>query len=321
MRPPEFWNEDGKRAYTVEVLLAPISAAYAWIDETKRANAKPERVPRPVLCVGNVTLGGVGKTPIVRAIAKRLRASGVEAHVLSRGYGGSERGPLRVTASHDAKRVGDEPLLHAQDGPAWIAHDRVAGAKAMIAAGAQSIVMDDGFQNPSLAKDVSLLVFDARQGLGNRRTFPSGPLREKLEPALARAQGVILVGEGETPWLTFNGPILRAQLAPSGAPPHGKLVAFAGIGRPEKFFDTLENAGGAVVEEVPYPDHHDFSRGDLQFLEKLALERAATLITTEKDFVRLPAAWRTRVATLPIEATFQDEAPLNALLAPIREAR
>ena len=319
MRPPEFWEKGGRRAHTVEALLAPVSMLYAWAGARRLRDGKPEPIGVPVICVGNVTLGGVGKTPIARALASRLRGQGVNTHVLSRGYGGTLKGPLQVdTARHNAREVGDEPLLHAQDGPAWIANDRVAGARAARAAGAQTIITDDGFQSPDIAKDLSILVFDAAAGLGNERVFPSGPLREPVKAALARADLVILVGDHEAPYLTgFAGPVLRAQIQASGAAPSGPLIAFAGIGRPEKFFHTLTAMGGEVSEALPFADHHLFTGNDLALLDRYAAERKARLITTEKDFVRLPPEWRARVATLPVAAKFADKNVIEAALAPL----
>jgi tetraacyldisaccharide 4'-kinase len=231
---------------------------------------------------------------------------------------------LRVTLDMHASEVGDEPLLHAADGAAWIARDRVAGALAAAQAGAHAIVMDDGFQNPVLAKDLSLLVVDPAFGVGNGQVFPAGPLRERLGDGLARADAVVLLHNASTTapeldWLEgFAKPILTARLEPAGETPEGSFVAFAGLARPEKFFDTLAALGVALEEAAPYPDHHAYSEEDLAFLAQLAEERGARLITTEKDAARLDPQWRARVAVLPVTARFQDEAALDALLAPIR---
>jgi tetraacyldisaccharide 4'-kinase len=181
--------------------------------------------------------------------------------------------------------------------------------------------MDDGFQNPALAKDVSLLVFDAAAGLGNGRVFPAGPLREPVGAALARANAAVLMGADAAPWLAgFRGPILRARLEPTAAAPAGKLVAFAGIGRPEKFFDTLAKAGGDIAEALPFADHHVYTQSDRTLLTRLAAERGATLVTTEKDHVRLAPDWRGGVAMLAVTARFADEAAFAHILAPLGEA-
>lgn len=324
MRPPEFWKADVRGRDSVPLLralLGPISWAYAFAAGQRIRNATPRRAPIPVLCIGNLTVGGAGKTPIARAIRTKL---GAGAHTLSRGYGGRVEGPLRVTPDMDSREVGDEPLLHARDGEAWIARDRYAGAVAAAQAGARAIIMDDGFQNPGLAKDLSIIAVDAEYGIGNGHVFPAGPLRERLEDGLARADGVILLHNSaaseanEHDWLRgFAKPILHARLTPAGILPEGKLVAFAGLARPEKFFDTLAAMGGKVVEAVPFPDHHAFTEADLGVLAQMAEERDARLITTEKDAARLAPEWRARVFVLPVAARFNDEAALDALLAPI----
>lgn len=321
MRPPEFWNANasGRDAgHALQMLLTPVSWAYAWVAANRIRTTIPRHAPVPVVCIGNFTVGGAGKTPIARAVRARL---GESAHTLSRGYGGRIVGPLRVTLDMSAREVGDEPLLHAADGAAWIARDRMAGALAAANAGARAVIMDDGFQNPALAKDLSIVTVDTGFGIGNGRVFPAGPLRERLAEGIARADAVVLLGPeaGAPEWLDeFKGPILRASLEPIGGKPEGKLVAFAGLARPEKFFDTLQAIGADVDEGVPYADHHPYEEDDLQFLDTLAAERGARLITTEKDAVRLPPEWRARVAVLPVAARFADEAALESLLAPIR---
>lgn len=326
MRPPEFWRADaGGRdaALTLRALLTPVSWAYAAVAAHRARSVISRHAPVPVVCIGNLTVGGAGKTPITRAIRAKL---GPNAHTLSRGYGGRAVGPLRVTPDMDAVEVGDEPLLHARDGAAWIARDRYAGALAAANAGAHVIIMDDGFQNPTLAKDLCLVAVDPEYGIGNGQVFPAGPLRERLHDGLARADAIIMLHKSETllggappEWLEgFVKPVLDAVLSPTGAPPAGKLIAFAGLARPEKFFDTLEAAGGELTEAVPFADHHPFTSDDLALLAQLAEERGAQLITTEKDAARLSPDWRSRVAVLPVAAKFDNESALDALLAPIQ---
>ncbi|MBN8606500.1 MAG: tetraacyldisaccharide 4'-kinase [Caulobacterales bacterium] len=324
MRPPEFWRADvrGRDAVPVlRALLAPLSWAYAFAGAHRIRTTISRHAPVPVICIGNLTVGGAGKTPISRAIRAKL---GAGAHTLSRGYGGRIAGPLRVTPDMAASEVGDEPLLHARDGAAWISRDRLAGAQAAAQAGAHAIVMDDGFQNPALAKDLSIIAVDPDYGIGNGQVFPAGPLRERLEDGLARADAVILLNSSsaapETPdWLAgFIKPILHARLEPAGILPDGNLVAFAGLARPEKFFDTLAAMGGKVAEAVPFADHHPYTEDDLRHLEEIAKDHDARLITTEKDAARLTPAWRARVAVLPVAARFADDAALENLLAPIR---
>jgi len=342
VRPPEFWRAGARgrdAGLALRALLTPVSWAYAWLAAERMRTAISRHAPVPVVCIGNLTVGGGGKTPIARAVRTRL---GAGAHMLSRGYGGRIEGPLRVTPDMDAREVGDEPLLHARDGDAWIARDRLAGALAAAHAGARTIVMDDGFQNPSLAKDLSLIAVDPAYGVGNGQVFPAGPLRERLADGLARADAIVLLhawtagvspaddgAAARTPpagtpavreeWLAgFDKPVLDARLEPAGILPEGKLVAFAGLARPEKFFDTLSAMGAQLVEAVPFGDHHVYTEDDLGVLAQMAEERDAHLITTEKDAARLAPEWRARVAVLPVAARFADEAALDALLAPIR---
>jgi len=323
MRAPEFWSGQAQgrdAAPLLRAALTPLSWLYAGVGSARMAMAKPWRAPATVICIGNVSVGGVGKTPVVRAVRAALAARGVAAHTLSRGHGGRHAGPLQVDpARHCAADVGDEPLLHARDGPAWIARDRAAGARAAVAAGAQAIVMDDGFQNAALAKDLAIIVVDAAQGFGNGAVLPAGPLREPVGSALARADAVVLMGEGPAdPRLAGIG-VLHAAIAPLGAAPPGPLVAFAGIGRPQKFFDTLSACGGDVVDCIPFADHHPYTDSDLTFLRRLADERGARLVTTEKDHIRLPESLRSAIFALPVAARFADSDALDALLARLFE--
>lgn len=326
MRPPEFWKADvGGRdaALALRAVLTPLSWVYAFATAHKLSTTTPRHAPVPVVCIGNLTVGGAGKTPIARAVRAKL---GPGACTLSRGYGGRIEGPLRVTPDMDTREVGDEPLLHARDGAAWIARDRFAGAMAAAQAGAHAIIMDDGFQNPSLAKDLSIIAVDPAFGIGNGQVFPAGPLRERLADGLARADAIVMLHSKRTDddlpdqnWLHhFHKPILHARLEPSGIAPDRNLVAFAGLARPEKFFDTLTAMGAKISEAVPFGDHHVYSEEDLSMLAQMAQEHGAMLITTEKDAARLSPEWRARVAVLPVTARFDDEAALDALLAPIR---
>lgn len=330
MQPPRFWYDDvsGRDAApTLQLLLRPVSWIYAAAARAKVARATPQTV-LPAVCVGNATAGGAGKTPVVRAIRTRLAARGVAAHTLSRGYGGRLKGPLRVDpAQHTAADVGDEPLLHARDGAAWIGADRVAAALAAKAAGAQALVLDDGFQNMGLAYALSLLVFDAAAGAGNGRVHPAGPLREPLEAALDRADGVIVMQAGAAdtavqPRLAaalarFRGPVIGAWIAPSAPPPPSSLFAFAGIGNPDKFFATLEAQGAQLAARRAFPDHHPYTERDMADLAIDAAAANARLITTEKDHVRIDRRWKPQVSVLPVTAHFADDAALDALLARI----
>ena len=325
MRAPYFWSagldpKSREAAPLTRLLLTPFSMLYLWGLRRKLARAVPEVAPIPVICIGNLTAGGAGKTPVTEAIRNRITARGLRAASLSRGHGGKERGPLKVDpARHTYREVGDEPLLLAATGEAWIGRDRPEAARAMAADGVGVILMDDGHQNPSLKKDLTFIVIDAGAPFGNGEVLPKGPLRERVPEGLARADAVVLMGDGAVPReVAASGlPVLRARLAPAEAPPPGPLVAFAGIGRPQKFFDSLAEAGGHVSDAVPFADHHPYSKSDLRFLRSLAHDHGARLVTTTKDHVRLPPEARQEIHAWPVTAVFEDAAALDAVLAPL----
>ncbi|MCC6919052.1 MAG: tetraacyldisaccharide 4'-kinase [Alphaproteobacteria bacterium] len=315
MRPPEFWSRPPGRPGLLARILAPFAAMYGAVVRARLRRAPQLRPAVPVICIGNLTLGGAGKTPVAIAILERLKDMHGSPVALTRGYGGSLNGPVMVEPDHLASEVGDEPLLLARHAPTVVAKDRAAGARACIAAGAGAIVMDDGFQNPAISKDISIAVVDSETGFGNGRVFPAGPMREPARDGLKRADAVILMGRG--PFDPGHPRTLRADLrAPFAAPFDGRrVVAFAGIGRPEKFFHSLERAGAEIVSVFAYPDHHAFDDGDIERMRALAKSRGAVLATTEKDFVRLPPRLRRGILTLPVEVRFEDERALDALLA------
>jgi tetraacyldisaccharide 4'-kinase len=286
----------------------------------RRRMTSPQTVPAPVICVGNLVAGGAGKTPVALALGERLRVQGAAVHFLSRGYGGRARGPLRVDPDrHTAAEVGDEPLLLARTAPTWVARDRVSGATAAVQAGAQLIVMDDGFQNPSLKKDLSLLVIDGGYGFGNGRVMPAGPLREPLADGLARADAVVLIGPdqcGVEAMLPPSLPLLRAVLAPVSAALAGrKVLAFAGIARPEKFFATLQSMGCHIAAQRAFPDHHPYREEEITALIEAAQHADAVPVTTEKDAARLPPAFKSRIETLPVALRWRDEGAVDRLLS------
>ncbi len=318
MRAPEFWSESGALAR----LLTPLGAAYDLVGGLRQTLAKPVGCGLPVICVGNLVAGGAGKTPVALALARRLEAAGRAVQFLTRGYGGRAAGPLRVDpACHDAAEVGDEALLLAAAAPTWLARDRAAGAQAAARDGAGVIVMDDGFQNPSLRKDLSLLVVDGGYGFGNGRVMPAGPLREASERALGRADAVVLLEADRTGMAQRLGarlPLLAARLVPApGAPELAgrRVLAFAGIGRPGKFFATLTGLGAELAETRAFPDHYRYRPGDIEALLDRARALGAAPITTEKDRLRLPASLAAGIEVLPVEVAWQDPEALDGLLA------
>ncbi|MHB8287073.1 MAG: tetraacyldisaccharide 4'-kinase [Caulobacteraceae bacterium] len=332
---PRWWYTRGRAPAPISrALLKPISCIWTYATARRIARAAPFDPGAPVISVGNLTVGGSGKTPIARELLARLSARGVNAHGLSRGYGGSLAGPVQVDpVRHTAAEVGDEPLMLARDAPMWISRDRIAGATAAVSAGAQALVLDDGHQNPTLSKALSLIVVDGETRnyewpFGDGSVFPAGPMREPFAAGLARADAVVVLlptdVEVEDPDLLAlfgSKPIFVARLAPVGARLAGPQVGFAGIAKPWKFERSLIAAGVELVDFAPFPDHAAFRERDLQFLAERAKLFGAGLITTEKDWVRLPPAWRARVDAWPVRAVFDDAAALDALLVRRLEAQ
>jgi tetraacyldisaccharide 4'-kinase len=318
MKTPDFWHTDAFPA----ALLEPVGLLYGMA--TRRRLAKGGaglRLPIPVIRVGNLTAGGAGKTPVALAVMEILRARGVNAHFLSRGHGGTLKGPVSVDPiAHGAEEVGDEPLLLAARAPCWIARDRAAGGRAAVAAGAEALVMDDGHQNPALAVDLSLVVVDGGYGFGNRRLIPAGPLREPIAPGLRRADAVIVLGADTADvarWIPKGKPALAARIQPGPEAERlvgRKVVAFAGIGRPGKFFATLREIGARVVAQHPFADHYPYAETDIQPILDEAFELGALPVTTAKDAVRLPADQRPQVDVLGVRAAFETPEALVALV-------
>jgi tetraacyldisaccharide 4'-kinase len=301
-------------------MLSPIAALYAAT--TARRMARPgQSLPLPVICCGNATAGGAGKTTVALDLGERLQARGLAAHFLLRGYGGKLKGPARVDlATHDSRAVGDEALLLAALCPTWVSANRAAGGAAAQAAGAQAIIMDDGLQNPTLAKTLSLLIIDGSYGFGNGRVIPSGPLREPVFAAAARCQAVVLIGEDETGALAQlppGLPVLRARLVPGpdAAALAGKpVVAFCGIANPRKFFSTLQEAGAVLVARHSFADHYPFDDQEIRDLLAEAEKLRATPVTTRKDIVRIPPALRSGIQVVSIALAWDDPAAIEALL-------
>lgn len=317
MRAPDFWSNDGAAAR----LLAPLGMLYDLAGKLRFAFARPVACGVPVICVGNLTAGGAGKTPVALALAKRLAPRGRAVHFLTRGYGGRAAGPLRVDPSkHDAAAVGDEALLLARAAPTWVARDRVAGARRAVEAGAEILIMDDGFQNPALKKDLSFIVVDGETGFGNGRVIPAGPLRETVARGLARADALVLLGpdrQAIAQLLPDHVPIVQASLVPTGAAEDltgRRVYAFAGIGRPNKFFATLKELGAELVETRAFADHHRFRPDELDALLARAQALEAIAVTTEKDAVRLPEIYRVKITALPVEAAWRQADLLDGLL-------
>ncbi|HYD45079.1 MAG TPA: tetraacyldisaccharide 4'-kinase [Phenylobacterium sp.] len=325
---PRWWYQrDRRQAPVTRALLTPASWLWAWATARRIARAQPVEPGPPVICVGNLTVGGTGKTPVVGEVVRLLAEAGRRPQVLTRGHGGRLKGPVRVASEvHTAGDVGDEPLMLARTGPVWVARDRAAGALAAAADGAGVIVMDDGHQNPSVKKGLSLVVVDGetRAGewpFGDGAVVPAGPMREPLKAGLARADAVVLLAPADLAEpdpallrLFASKPVLIARLEPLAPPPPGPLMGFAGIGKPWKVERALLAAGGELADFAAFPDHAPYDERTLAALADRAAALGARLITTEKDWARLPAGWRERVTAWPVRARFEDEAAARALI-------
>jgi tetraacyldisaccharide 4'-kinase len=330
LEEPKWWYGDapGQRPRLLAPLLAPLGQLYGWLAQSRYHRRQPYRSRFPVICVGNFTAGGTGKTPLAMFIARLLLAQGGLPVFLTRGYGGSEPGPAWVEdTAGAARRFGDEPLLLARVAPTLVARDRKAGVRAIEDSGRRvtTVIMDDGLLNPALVKDLAIAVVDGGRGLGNGEVIPAGPLRAPMEFQLGLVDAIVVTTpRGDPPHHPavkellrhrFHGPVLEVAAVPrgetdwlSGAP----VVAFAGIANPARFFALLESLGARVLERVAFPDHHVFRRADAERLLALAHADGVRLVTTEKDWVRLageetlPAELLERTRPLAIEMVFED---------------
>jgi tetraacyldisaccharide 4'-kinase len=326
---PRWWyRREGRSMPMIRAALTPVSWIWACATTRRIARGRPYDPGIPVICVGNLTVGGAGKTPVVREIVRLLVADGLVPHILTRGHGGRLVGPVRVDpVSHTAGDVGDEALMMASDAPVWISRDRAAGARAAARAGAELIVMDDGHQNPSVRKALSLIVVDGETRddewpFGDGAVFPAGPMREPLATGLVRADAVVVLlpADLEVPdpdllALFGDKPTLVAHLRPTAPPPAGPQLAFAGIGKPWKMERALLAAGCDLVDFAPLPDHAPITEATLGFLAKRAADLGAGLVTSEKDWARLEPQWRARVVAWPVSVVFEDLAAVGRLLS------
>lgn len=330
MRAPAFWFSD--RRTISSLVLAPLAWLYGWGGRLRNAVVTSQKVSMPVVCIGNFVAGGAGKTPTALALATLLERAGTSVGFLTRGYGGKLSGPVMVEPDrHSFHDVGDEALLLAKTGPTIVAKDRRKGAAELCKIAIDIIIMDDGFQNPSLHKDISLIVIDHNQGVGNHSVIPAGPLRASLDFQISRANGFVVIG-GDLTDQTLkqkleksDKPLFTARLEAAGTAPDlagKKVIAFTGIGIPEKFFATLQKAGVQIVEEIRFPDHHPFSQSDAEWLLSLQSDNSnCLLVTTAKDHIRLKnasdACARLYQASIPYEVVLKfdhEEALLEFVL-------
>ena len=321
MQPPSFWHRPPGLWST---LLAPLGALYAAGTARRLAKGTPLRLGVPVICVGNINAGGTGKTPTVIALAQRLQDMGHTPHIVSRGYGGSVTAAVQVDErSHRAADVGDEPMLLAAFAPTWVSPDRAEGAQLAVQTGADVIILDDGFQNPGLHKDLSLVIVDAARGFGNGKVLPAGPLREPVATGLARADLLLSIGPkkaqshfieawGQPPCPHLKGRLIPLQTGMDWQ--SSRVLAFAGIGHPQKFFATVQELGAEVVKSEALEDHQPLSQALMARLENEAKLLGAQLVTTEKDATRLPDEFRAKVLAVPVRLEIDDWSALDNAL-------
>ncbi len=314
MKTPAFWQHKN----WLSTLLLPFTSFYEMAGTLSRIKTAPVTLPIPVICIGGVTAGGAGKTPVALYFGRRMNAMGVKAFYLTRGYGGSLEGPVQVNpAKHTAAEVGDEPLLLAEILPTIKCADRLKGAKLALKLGAECIIMDDGFQNPSLLKNLNVLVIDGRVAFGNNRLIPAGPLREKSKYAIARSHMVVIVNRTtRVPALPKEKPVFAASTFPrdGGRFKGKKLYAFCGLAYPEKFFEMLRTLGVKLIETRAFADHHPYTADEINEMIVAAVKEKAILVTTAKDMVRVPPALRDCMVTLELGLEMDNATALDNIL-------
>lgn len=325
MTPPRFWSNTPEAPGLAAHLLSPLGHIYAAATANRLAKGARKKLSVPIICIGNINAGGTGKTPTVIALVEMAQSLGLTPHIVSRGYRGTLEGPVAVDElAHSAAETGDEPLLLAAFAPTWVAKDRALGAEAAANAGADIILLDDGFQNPALYYDLSIVVVDAAAGFGNGRVIPAGPLREPVETGLSRADYILRIGSKDAiealdkTWSQLAAKTtLNAELKPlqTGMTwENTPVIAFAGIGHPAKFFDTLRSLGANLIASHALPDHAALPPKLLDRLLREARAHGAQLVTTEKDAARLAPAYRMEVLTLPVRLEWSDPAPLRSAI-------
>ena len=316
MKAPEFWYEPSSWKAT---FLLPLGCLYNMLNSLREKFGKNQKNDCLTICVGNLNVGGTGKTPATIALAGHFLEKGLKVHVVSRGYKGKFQGTFLVDPrKHKSDEVGDEPLLMSEFTSVWVSKKRKNGIAAAERAGAQVVILDDGFQDPSFHKDFSIVVVDGKRGFGNKQCMPAGPLRENISQGFKRADALIIIGQMLYKFDVFPNhlKIIHSTLKPIETGMNwneGKYLAFAGIAHPEKFFETLRSVGAKVIDCVALSDHQKLDGQILKRLERKAEKAHAQLVTTEKDAVRLPNTFRKKVLSLPVRVEFDNKDELEDL--------
>jgi len=323
LKAPKFWYL--KKDTILSWSLYPLSFLFELGTKFRNVTSRTNKFSFPIICIGNIVVGGAGKTPVAIKIGELLKIAGYNPHFISKGYAGVIKKSTLVAPWHSPKSVGDEPLLLSQIAPTWIGIDRVNSIKLAKNMGADCIIMDDGFQNPTIHKDLSIVVINASQEFGNKRVIPAGPLRESIKRGLSRTKLIIVIGDITISLqkdIPDHIPIIQAKFKINNENKifkGQKITAFAGIAYPEKFFTSLREQGAKIIKEVTYPDHHIYDENDLLSLAEIANKTQSILVSTQKDFVRIPKSYRSLVNTLEGKISFEKEEIIKEILTNIIE--
>ena len=323
LKAPKFWYQKKNTIYSRSLYF--FSLLFRLGTKIRNLINHTNKSPLPIICIGNIVIGGAGKTPVALKVGKMLIKAGYKPHFISKGYAGMIKANTLVESWHSPASVGDEPLLLSEIAPTWIGINRNHSIKLAHNKGSDCIVMDDGFQNPTIHKDFSIIVINASQGFGNKRVIPAGPLRESIKRGLSRTNLVIIIG-GKTldleKSIPSHIPIIYAKFHINNETKifkGQKITAFAGIAYPEKFFNSLREQGAEIVKKITYPDHHIFVENDLLSLAEIANKTKSILVSTQKDFVRIPKSYRSLINTLDGEIVFENEDLIKEILSNVIE--
>ena len=323
LKAPKFWYQ--KKDTYLSSFLYPLSLLFRFGTKIRNILSTTNKGPLPIICVGNIVVGGAGKTPVALKIGKLLIKAGYKPGFISKGYAGLIKNSTLVKSWHSARSIGDESILLSEVANTWVGVDRINSARLAKEKNSNCLIMDDGFQNPTIYKDFSIIVINASQEFGNKRVMPSGPLRESIKRGLSRSNLVIVIGDPShelKQLIPKNIPIVKAKFEIKKENKNFKgqnIIAFAGIAYPEKFFQSLTNEGAKIFKKITFPDHHIYSENDLLSLAEIANKKKSILVSTKKDFVRIPKSFRSLVNTLEGEIVFEDEEFIVEILSNVIE--